>query len=294
MRYYVDPTTPTGRHGAHKTYYSAVGLIHIIKREGGDWINARAQERKAAQDVWDKWKLAPSKTPAERAARGPAPPKPPPVTTMSMAEKAWLKITEDQAMYHLLEMRSSTQHPSFIPDWAWHQIVRLTMLRSKYADADWEDTSQEQPNANDTRWKTIMAAWAGPRSDIAQWWPETVDKQRQAAAAAVCNQIAEATQTQRGVRLPGGIRRNAEFFAAQATKGAEPSAKPEIAGSFFKRVTTASDLRPGANLFWINTVWSKTPKGREIDNSAMVFPIDGVVLPMPFPAGVCRRVGRVG
>jgi len=42
MRYYQDATTEMGRHGAHRTYYSAARLMYIIKREEGDWTGSDA------------------------------------------------------------------------------------------------------------------------------------------------------------------------------------------------------------------------------------------------------------
>lgn len=115
------------------------------------------------------------------------------------------------------------------------------------------------------------------------WRHESLDKQRQVADAVVCNELSETTQIKRGVHLPGGIRKNAEYFAKAAVDGAQPGANADIAGSYFKRVESAAELKPGASLFWINTVWQTPNPGENFDNSNMVFPVDGVDWPMPFP-----------
>jgi hypothetical protein len=290
MRYWANPKT--ARHGAHHTYYSPARLMFVIKREAGDWTRARATEKQAADDQYAKakaeWDKKPSSTAAERRARGPAPTKPPKEIKESKSEKAWAEISDEHAMYRLVQMREGKGNIR-IPDWAWRQIVRLTPLRSKYAGADWEDPALEKPDPEDKYWIKVITAWKGNErigksgGGATQWRPETLDELSQVASAMVCNEISEATQIKRGIRLPGGIRRNAEYFAQAAADGAKPDARPEIAGSYFKPVASAADLRPGASVFWINSVWQTPKKGQKFDNSNMVFPVPGVEWPMPFP-----------
>jgi hypothetical protein len=292
MRYWQNPKTDAGRHGAHTTYYSPARLMFLIRREMGDWTRARADEKKAADERYARekaeWDKKPSSTAAERRARGPAPTKPPREIKQSKQEQAWLEISDDNAMARLIQMREG-KGGTPIPDWVWHQIVRLTPLRSRYAGADWEDLSKEKPDPEQTFWIKVMTAWkSGERTGKnygggTQWRPETLDDFSQVASAMVCNEISEATQVKRGIRLPGGIRLNAEYFAKAAADGAKPGASPEIAGSYFKPLESAAELRPGASVFWINSVWMTPKQGKQFDNSNMVFPIPGVELPMPFP-----------
>jgi hypothetical protein len=296
MRYWQDPKTDAGHHGAHTTYYSPARLMFLIRRERGDWAKERAAELKEAQERYAgelaAWEKKPATTAAERSARGPAPAKPPKEVKQSKGEQAWLEMSDQDAMAFRVAKREKTGGVP-IPDWAWHKIVRLTPLRSKYAGADWEDLSKEappkSPGANDTFWVNVLAAWTGPErigkvyGGGTQWRPETLDELAQVASAMVCNEISEATQAKRGVRLPGGIRRNAEYFANAAVEGAKPGASPEVAGSYFKPLESVADLRPGATLFWINSVWMTPKKGATFDNSNMVFPVSGIDWPMPFP-----------
>ena len=293
MRYYQDPKAGR-RHGAHTSFYSAVRLIYILKGESGDWTKARAEERKAAQDALDAWRAMPSATPQDRQKRGPQPPTPPAPSAMSKREKAWLEMSEENAMSRLAQMHDGAAG-DHIPDWAWHAIVRLTPLRAKYAGPDWDDVSKETPATDDAYWKKVITAWTGEDrigwfyGGGTQWRPETLDAGHQVATALVCNELSETTQAKRGVRLPGGIRKNAEYFIAKAVEGAKPSAKPEIAGSYFRRVSSVADLRPGATVFWIKSDWTsprKDKKGKvigDIDNSNMVFPVPDVTWPMPYP-----------
>jgi hypothetical protein len=294
MRYYQDPTIDTRKHGAHTSYYSAVRLIYVVKREAGDWTRARAEERKAAQDAVEAWRAMPSKTPQDRQKRGPQPPAPPLLSATSKTEKAWLAMSEENAMSRLVQMHDGPAGRR-IPNWAWHAIVRLTPLRAKFAGPDWDDVSKEIPDPDDAYWKKVISAWTGGETigwfygGGTQWRPETLDEGHQVATALVCNELSETTQIKRGVRLPGGIRKNAEYFVAKASEGRQPSAKPEVAGSYFRRVSSAADLRPGATIFWIKSDWTPPPKNNkgkvigEIDNSNMVFPIPDIEWPMPYP-----------
>ena len=265
---------------AHGSYYSPVRLLYFLEREKGTWAAEVSKETADAKAAYDARKTEWDANP-DKKARGKAPAKPGKITT-SKAEKAALDMSPDEAIRKLEALRDAGQ----IPDWAWHQIVRLTELRTYYAEKGWEDTASEKPagGPDDALWTKAIAGWTGKTSvgkfgyGITGWRREIQRRNALVTTRMVCNELSEATQRQRGLDLEGGISKNARQYirAARGENGTKP-----VAGAYFKQPATLDDLKPGAALFWINDNEWMT---EEPDDSNKVYGIPGVTdYPMPPP-----------
>jgi hypothetical protein len=279
MRYYRDYAKKSGS-SAHGSYYNPARLLYIIKRESGDWLKAREEQAKAdLAKRTDAWKT--------KGSKGKAPELPKKLDTVSDLEKQWLAKSSEEAMSRLEQIRNDKN--AGIPDWAWHKIVRLTPLRAKHAVARWEDESLEKPDPTDIFWGRVMKAWTGDEriGNLAYgstgWRSDLLKDDKLITTVMVCNELSEATQRKRGIKLPGGIHANAEFFSKAAEEGAKAGARPEVQGAYFRRPTSLADFRPGAALFWINTAtWKRDTKEKTVDRSNKVHKFSGVDYPMPF------------
>jgi hypothetical protein len=279
MRYYRDYAKKEGS-SAHGSYYNPVRLLYIIKRESGDWLKAREAEAQADLDKrTEAWKA--------KGSKGRAPALPKKFDKASELERQWLAKSPEEAMSRLEQIRNDPR--AGIPDWAWHKIVRLTPLRAKHAVAGWEDQSLEKPDPTDVFWGRVMEAWTGKERignlgyTSTGWRPDLLKDDKLITTVMVCNELSEATQSRRGIKLPGGIHANAEFFFNAAEEGAKAGARPEVQGAYFRRPTSLADFRPGASLFWINTaVWKRDTKKKKVDRSNKVHKFPGIDYPMPF------------
>jgi len=204
----------------------------------------------------------------------------------SKAERAAVDMTPDDAIAKLEKMHDAGE----IPEWAWHKIVRLTELRTWYAEKGWEDTAPEKPPAGaDPTWVKVMTEWSNPKGEslgrlgyggATGWRDEAKRRNVLVTTRMVCDQISELTQLQRGVNLRGGISENAKIFSEAAAEGAKPGAKKNVAGSYLREPKSLDDLRPGAALFFVEeSKWEETKP----DPSNMVVAVAGARYPMPTP-----------
>lgn len=265
---------------AHGSYYSPVRLLYFVERNKGTWAAAAAKETTAANEAYEKKKAEWEANP-DKKARGKAPAKPKAIKT-STAEQAAKDISPDDAIKRLEAMHDAGE----IPEWAWHKIVRLTELRTYYADTGWEDTATEKPTgtANDALWSKALEGWTGKEQigklgyGITGWRREIHRRNVLVTTRMVCNELSEATQKQRGIDLEGGISKNARQYISAATR---VGGKPAVAGAYFKQPDSIDDFKPGAALFWINRSEWMT---EEPDDSNKVYGIPGVdKYPMPPP-----------
>ena len=253
---------------AHRSYYSPVRLLYVIDAQRGTWAAARESEQKAAKAQHEleveTWKAKPVK------GRGKRPRKPKKVK-VALAERLAVEMPNEEALSKLETMRNAGE----IPDWAWHTIVRLTELRTTYGGSDWEDTSKEQPDPADTVWIAVMKAWTGKKRvgtlgyGVTGWRSEMQRRNALVTTRMVCNELAEASQRQRGVKLAGGISRNASQYARAGTRG-----------GYLRNVDDKKpdDLRSGATLFWVDPRrWAPT----EPDASNKVVAVSGIRYRMP-------------
>jgi hypothetical protein len=267
---------------AHNTYFSPVRLWFMLQRARGNWTKARETDTAAADEAYKKrvaeWE---AKDPNPRK-RGKAPAKPKAVKE-SAAERAALGMTPDEALAQIEKLHDAGE----IPEWAWHKIVRLTELRTWYAEAGWEDDSKETPPpAADPALVKALKDWTGDEYigglsyGSTSWRSEIHRRNTLITTRMVCDQLSEATQRQRGVDLEGGISKNAQGYVDAAEAGAKPGAKKGITGAYFRRPEKLEDLRPGAALFWVeNGEWAvKKP-----DGSNMVLAVADATYPMPVP-----------
>jgi hypothetical protein len=264
---------------AHGSYYNPVRLLYFVERHKGTWAAAATKETTDANEAYEKkkaeWDAADKKT------RGKVPAKPKAIKT-SAAERAAKDISPDDAIKRLEAMHDAGE----IPEWAWHKIVRLTELRTYYADKGWEDTAAEKPDGspNDALWTKAFAGWTGDEPignlgyGITGWRSEIHRRNALVTTRMVCNELSEATQKQRGIDLRGGISKNARQYIGAATSN---GGKPPVAGAYFRQPASLDDFKPGAALFWINRSEWMT---EEPDDSNKVYGIPGVdKYPMPPP-----------
>lgn len=258
----------------HGSYFSPVRLVYLIERSAGTWEQSRRQEGEAAKAEYERqnqgWVAGGKKG---RAPRDPGPVK------WSAAETAALAQTPVEAVARLEQLYAKGE----IPPWAWHKIVRLTELRTRYATAGWEKESEEKPPKPDPRWSGILSLWTkdealSPKFEPAYgstgWRLEIMRRNALITTRMVCNELSEAAQRHRGVKLPGGISGDARYFEQTATKP----------GAYFKRPKTVADLRPGATIFFVKrTNWMMIEKGEEPDSSQRVVAVAGATYPMPPP-----------
>jgi hypothetical protein len=252
---------------AHGSYYSPVRLLYLIERQRGTWSKARAEETEKAAEA-HKAKVTEWETGGKKGRKPAAPKK----IKEAASETAALGMSSEDAIARLEKMREAGE----IPDWAWHKIVRLTELRTWYADTGWESTDAEK-HAADNFWDPVMTAWTGKERignlgrGITGWRSEIHRRNALITTRMVCNELSEATQRQRGIELVGGISKNAEQYVKAA--GQTP-------GAYFKQPSSLADFKPGAGLFWVNrSLWEAT----EPDDSNKVRAIAGAKFPMPPP-----------
>jgi hypothetical protein len=217
---------------AHGSWYSARHLLYVMQ-----WVNLGGGTKGKKVEV-----------PAEYVA--------------------YLKgLDEAGALRDMRQMRKEGN----VPDAAWQKIVSLTSLRF---DAEGPAAQAVTPTKSslDPLWDKVLSAWqAGTPS--ASWLGETGVRSWMTALKGgnvvflqtVCNQLAEAAASKRGVNLPGGIAENADYFfvtagAGGASSAAAPPGKVAVA-PYFRHVQNADDLRPGANIFFIDSNWiTKKPE----------------------------------
>jgi hypothetical protein len=206
-----------------------------------------------------------------------------PVRLLHFVEHAPSDMSPEDAIARLEALHDAGE----IPEWAWHKIVRLTELRTYYADEGWEDKAAEVPGGgpDDARWISALASWTdgdvkvkGLSRGVTGWRSEVRSRNVVLTTRMVCDQLSEVTQRQRGIELPGGISKNAGKFVRAALGG--NGSKP-VPGAVFKQSPAFEDLKPGAVLFWINdTKWAT----KKPDPSNMVFALPGISdYPMPPP-----------
>jgi hypothetical protein len=221
---------------AHTSWYSARHLLYVI-----EWVKA------------------------EDAAKAENPKVKSPKVTVDVDTLKDLKaLSEAQALQKLRDMRTAGQ----IPDGAWAKIVPLSSLR---LDAEGPGATPGPGGETDASWANILKKWqAGTPS--APWIGEVGARSWLTALKGgdivylqtVCNQLAEAAAAKRGIYLPSGITQNADYFFNQAGKASSPVTPPPgkvAVAPYFRHAKGPEDLRPGANLFFIDSPWVKDKPG---------------------------------
>lgn len=155
-------------------------------------------------------------------------------------------LSDDQALVELVKLKDELEKAgSPIPGWAWHEIVKLTPLRLKYAQEDWETYKKELASAEDHRWDQILRDW---EVDITQWRKKHWETYSMIVTRAVCNEVGEHIQHLRGLHTSAGISRKTDWYNKQKTTGA-----------YFIHQDSETDFQPGAAIFWMG--WYLPPPG---------------------------------
>jgi hypothetical protein len=169
-----------------------------------------------------------------------------------------------------------------IPNEAWLYIIRKTDLRLGTSDPGWE--SANYTNVGDPIWRQALQRWT--RTGNTMWRGDLMRNNAINTTSIVCNELAEVAQRHRGIRLPGGIAANSNFFYDQAN-ASQPTSETTQPAPYFKHGPSISleDLRPGASVFFLSNEWKNTPA--EAHERVRVYP--GVQYPVPWPSSVSPR-----
>jgi hypothetical protein len=185
----------------------------------------------------------------------------------SAVVKALKDLSDDDVLQRLRDLRTQGK----IPDAAWRAIVDASDLK---LDAEGPAAAVVDEKAKlEGDWKTVIERWksgdfrdpitgeAGTRA----WLTELKRKGSVVVMGVVCNQLAEASARQRGLKLTSGISQNEGDFHEAATKAA---ANPPVAkdgkvavAPYFRHPASDEDFRPGANLFFIDGDWVDSDPG---------------------------------
>ena len=176
-------------------------------------------------------------------------------------------LSDEAVLQRLRDMRTQGK----IPDAAWRAIVDASELKLD-AEGPAINTGDEKAKLEGdwaktiTRWKD--GSFADPLTGEAgtrAWLTELKRSGSLVAMGVVCNQLAEASARQRGIKLTSGISQNEGDFTAAAAKaaGTTPEAKDgKVAVQpYFRHATSDDDFRPAANLFFIDKNWVDSDPG---------------------------------
>jgi len=176
-------------------------------------------------------------------------------------------LSDDAVLDRLRDLRTQGK----IPDAAWREIVEASDLK---LDAEGPATATVDEKAKlEGDWKSIVERWksgtfkdpitgeAGTRA----WLTELKRKGSVVLMGVVCNQLAEASARQRGIKLTSGISANEADFSEAATKAAAKPTETKdgkvAVAPYFRHPASEDDFRPGANLFFIDGDWVDADPG---------------------------------
>ena len=140
-----------------------------------------------------------------------------------------------------------------LPSWMWKEIERLTDLRLKTKDENWEIDSADDIEARyDYRWRhyrEILVNWK--KEHLTGWREEHDRSNRLIVTRAVCNEVAEHIQHLRGHTPPGGLTAKPEWYLRKE-KDPKLSALPDH--PYFKKPALLGDFKRGASILWLRFV----------------------------------------
>jgi hypothetical protein len=148
----------------------------------------------------------------------------------------------------LLSMKDSF-HP-----WIWHEIVRLTELRtSQVSDLHWEvltpkQVAEELHEPENNHLRKVVKDWAHLHQ--AAWRDEHGRTLELIVTRAVCNETAEHCQHVRGHLPPGGLTPKPNWYIGHEAKG-------DLPGAYFVKPTSEKDYTQGASILWLRFVNQK-------------------------------------
>ncbi len=138
--------------------------------------------------------------------------------------------------------------------WVWHEIIRLTGLRTKEASGlHWEVLTPEEvaeeihePVSNHLR--EIVNAWKHHHQTT--WRKEHGRTLELIVTRAVCNETAEHCQHIRGHLPPGGLTPKPKWYLGHEAKG-------DLPGAYFVKPTSEKDYTQGGSILWLRFVNQK-------------------------------------
>lgn len=266
----------------HGSYFSPVRLVYAIEQARGAWTKSRADEDAQRAAGYEREKSEWSAK--DKKLRGHEP-REPSAVRFSAAERAVMHLSPAEAAARVERMHLAGE----IPAWAWHEVVRLTELRTRYAVQGWEKTKvAEKPGStpDDKLWQGIMHAWrqdspiAGsdfnPGHGSTGWRTELNRRNLLITTRMVCNELSEAAHRHRGIALSGGISGDVKDYEAAQDK--------QVSGAYYKQLSSLDDLRTGATLFFVNRdSWRTVGDDGGVPNHTLVRAVPGGTYPMPTP-----------
>jgi len=132
-----------------------------------------------------------------------------------------------------------------IPEWMWHEIVKLTDLRLTEAkDKSWETLRAGEWN----KYSQIMNKWK--MDNLTGWRKEHERTGRLVVTRAVCNEVAEHIQHLRGYEGAAGLTAKPDWYMGEEAKYQE-DITPR---AYFVKSKTDDDFKVGASILWLRFV----------------------------------------
>jgi hypothetical protein len=176
-------------------------------------------------------------------------------------------LSDDAVLDRLRDLRTQGK----IPDAAWREIVEASDLK---LDAEGPATATiDEKLKVESDWKAVIERWKSGKFDdpltgeagTRAWLTELKRKGSVVVMGVVCNQLAEASARQRGIKLTSGISANEGDFSAAAAKAAGKAAETKdgkvAVAPYFRHPASDDDFRAGSNLFFIDGDWVDSDPG---------------------------------
>jgi hypothetical protein len=172
-----------------------------------------------------------------------------------LAAEETCRIEEELDDADVLAGLQSLKDELGLPAWMWHEIVRLTGLRLKTSEPDWETrplTQQEREQIYSPRFRVyanLLNRWK--QTHLTGWRAEHDRSSRLVVTRAVCNEVGEHILHLRGLTPPGGLTAKPIWYRRKEKAASQPGS----AGSpYFVRADSPEHFKPGASLFWLRFV----------------------------------------
>ena len=167
-------------------------------------------------------------------------------------QQALINLRIDESSYEIDQMPSEKVYEELmgykeeLPDWMWHEIVRLTELRvTEVTDKNWE--KPEGLPAGYTKehlqFRTMLEEWK--KKYLTSWRDEHDQSDKLIVTRAVCNEVAEHIQHLRGLTPGGGLTAKPTWYQ---------NAEGKVDGAYFVKPKTEDDFKPGASILWLRFV----------------------------------------
>jgi len=176
-------------------------------------------------------------------------------------QQALINLRIDESSYEIDQMPSKkvyeelTTYKDELPEWMWHEIVRMTELRvTEVKDENWEKPEGLPAGytKQDLQFRTMLEEWK--KKYLTSWREEHDESDRLVVTRAVCNEVAEHIQHLRGLKPGGGLTAKPTWYQSEEGK---------VAGAYFVKPENEDDFKPGASILWLSFVRKKPNEWQE-------------------------------